>query len=105
LFGPRYGEKRTVVRRKKKATLMPAITLAALSLMVALPTLSSMHLYAATAQRFTTVTVQPGDTLWSIAAAHTNESGDVQASIDRISETNHLTASTLQPGQHLRIPI
>jgi LysM repeat protein len=91
------------VVRRKKVTLMPAITLAALSLMVALPTLSSMH--AATAQRYTTVTVQPGDTLWSIAAAHTSNDGDVQTSIDRISETNHLNASMLQPGQHLRIPI
>jgi LysM repeat protein len=93
----------TVVRRKK-LTLMPAITLAALSLMVALPTLSSMHLYAASAQRFTTVTVQPGDTLWSIASAHMSGSGDVQTTIDRISETNHLSASDLQPGQRLRIP-
>lgn len=93
----------TVVRRKKP-TLMPAITLAALSLMVALPTLSSMHLYAASAQRFTTVTVQPGDTLWSIASAHMSNNGDVQTTIDRISETNHLSASDLQPGQRLRIP-
>jgi len=83
---------------------MPAIALAALSLMVALPTLSSMHLYAASAQRYTTVTVQPGDTLWSIASAHTSSAGDVQESIDRITETNHLAAVTLQPGQHLRIP-
>src|SRR5271166_4661558 len=72
------------VRRRKKLTLMPAIALAALSLMVALPTLSSMHLYAASAQRYTTVTVQPGDTLWSIASAHTSSAGDVQESIDRI---------------------
>ncbi len=62
----------TVVTRKK-FTLMPAIALAALSLMVALPTLSSMHLYAASAQRYATVTVHPGDTLWSIASAHTND--------------------------------
>jgi len=91
------------VVRRKKMTLMPAITLAALSLMVTLPTLSSMH--AASATRYTTVTVQPGDTLWSIAAAHTSDTSDIQTSIDRISETNHLNASAIQPGQHLRIPI
>jgi len=90
------------VVRHKKITLMPAITLAALSLMVTLPTLSSMH--AASAPRFTTVTVQPGDTLWSIASAHSGN-GDIQTTIDRISETNHLSASNLQPGQRLRIPI
>lgn len=97
-------KEQTAVVRRKRMTLMPAISLAALSLMVTLPALSSVHLYAASAQRYATVTVQPGDTLWSIAASHTSANGDIQTSIDRISETNHLSASTLQPGQHLRIP-
>lgn len=90
--------------KRKKFTLMPAITLAALSLMVALPTLSNMHLYAATAQHYKVVTVQPGDTLWSIASSNTANDGDVQETIDRISATNHLQASTILPGEHLRIP-
>lgn len=89
--------------RRKRLTLMPVIALAALSLMVALPTLSSVRLYAATATRFQTVTVHPGDTLWSIAAAHAGD-GDVQESIDRISAVNQLHGATLQPGQRLRIP-
>jgi LysM repeat protein len=92
------------VIKRKRFTLMPAITLAALSLMVALPTLSSMHLYAASAERYATVVVKPGDTLWSIASTYTADTGDVQETIDRITESNHLAASTLQPGQHLRIP-
>lgn len=90
--------------KRKKLTLMPVISLAALSLMVALPTLSNMHLYAATAQRYATVTVQPGDTLWSIAAAHTSDDTNVQSTIDRITEANHLRATSLQPGERLRIP-
>ncbi len=97
-------EERFTVVRRKRFTLMPAIALAALSLMVTLPALSSMHLYAATAQHYTTVTVQPGDTLWSIASAHTPRSSNVQETIDRISEANHVSVSDLQPGQHLRIP-
>jgi nucleoid-associated protein YgaU len=92
------------VGRRKRFTLMPAIALAALSLMVALPTLSSMRLYAATAQHYATVIVQPGDTLWSIAAARSGGNGDVQELVDRISDANHLQAATLQPGQRLRIP-
>ncbi|MGC1380992.1 MAG: LysM peptidoglycan-binding domain-containing protein [Candidatus Baltobacteraceae bacterium] len=83
---------------------MPAIALAALSLTVALPALSSMRLYAATAQRYATVTVHPGDTLWSIASARAGQSADVQEVVDRITEANHLKAATLQPGQRLRIP-
>lgn len=93
-----------MIKRRKKITLMPLIALAALSLTVTLPTLSAVHLHAATPQRYATITVHPGDTLWSIAASHTN-SGDIQASIDRISEVNHLAAVTLQPGEHLRIPL
>ena len=92
------------MRRRKRITLMPLIALAALSLTVTLPTLSAVHLHAATAQRYATVTVNPGDTLWSIAAAHTGNSADVQETIDRISQANHLQAATLQPGEHLRIP-
>ena len=64
-----------------------------------------MHLYAASAQRYAIVTVQPGDTLWSIASAHTTTSdGDVQETIDRITEANHLRVSEIAPGQKLRIP-
>jgi LysM repeat protein len=92
------------VVRRKRFTLMPAIALAALSLMVTIPALSSVHLYAASAERYSTVVVQPGDTLWSIAATHTAQNGDVQETIDRITEANHLQATTLQPGEKLRIP-
>lgn len=93
-----------MVVRRKRFTLMPAIALAGLGLMVALPTLSGMRLYAATAQRYVSVTVAPGDTLWSIAASHAGPS-DVQESIDRISDANHLQGGALQPGEHLRIPV
>lgn len=89
--------------RRKRVTLMPVISLAALSLMVALPVLSSTRLYAASAPRYTVVRVNAGDTLWSIASAHTGDS-DVQDTIDRITSVNHLQGATLQPGQHLQIP-
>jgi predicted Zn-dependent protease len=90
--------------RRKRFTLMPAIALAALGLMVALPTLSSVRLYAASAQRYVTVTVRPGDTLWAIAAAHARPGGDVQESVDRITDANRLGGGTIQPGERLRIP-
>ena len=90
--------------QRKRFTLMPAIALTALALMVALPTLSSVRLYAATTQHYASVTVQPGDTLWSIAAAHARPTADLQELVDRISDANRLQTGTLQPGQHLRIP-
>lgn len=91
--------------KRRRFTLMPIITLAALSLMVTVPALSSMHLYAAAPQHFATVVVHPGDTLWSIASAHTSNDGDVQDTIDRISEVNHLSSVSIHPGQRLRVPM
>ena len=64
--------------KRRRFTLMPIITLAALSLMVTVPALSSMHLYAAAPQHYATVVVHSGDTLWSIASAHTGSTSDVQ---------------------------
>ncbi len=91
--------------RRKRFTLMPLIALASLSLAVSLPTLASGHLYAASPQRYTTVIVKPGDDLWTLAAAHTSATGDVQTTIDRVMADNHLATATLQPGQRLRMPI
>lgn len=91
--------------KRRRFTLMPIITLAALSLMVTVPALSSMHLYAAAPQHYATVVVRPGDTLWSIASAHTGNTTDVQDTIDRITEVNHLSGVSIEPGQRLRVPM
>ena len=49
------------------------------------------------------VVVQPGDTLWSIASA-LHDDGDVRALIDEIQELNGLEGVDLQPGQLLLLP-
>ncbi len=91
------------MKPRKRPTLMPAIALATLGLMVALPTLSG-SLHAASEQRYTTHTVRGGDTLWAIAAAHTPGDGDVQDTIDRITAINHLGSGSIHIGEHLRVP-
>jgi nucleoid-associated protein YgaU len=52
---------------------------------------------------FATVTVQPGDTLWAIAADRYPNS-DVRAKVWQIEQVNHLSGETLQPGETLRVP-
>lgn len=52
---------------------------------------------------FETVTVMPGDTLWSIAQS-VAPNADAQAVIAAIEELNQLETLTLQPGQKLAIP-
>jgi len=49
------------------------------------------------------VTVQPGDTLWAIAADRYPNS-DVRAKVWQIEQLNHLSGETLQPGETLRVP-
>ena len=82
---------------------MPAVALAALSALVAVPTLSMGRLHAASVTHFGRVTVHSGDTLWSIAASHL-KSGSIEARIDEIVRVNHLGGAALVPGEQLRVP-
>lgn len=91
-------------RPQRKLTLMPLIALSTLSLMVTLPTLSANRLHAAGLEQTRSVTVRPGETLWTIAASSTRPGEDVTATVDRISAANHLSGGMLLPGQRLRIP-
>jgi len=50
----------------------------------------------------TVVTVQPGDTLWSIAGA-VAPGRDPRRVIERIRQSNHLTSVSLTPGQTLKV--
>jgi LysM repeat protein len=46
--------------------------------------------------------VQPTDTLWSIATKHSP--GDPREGIWELQRRNHLTGTTLVPGQRLVLP-
>jgi hypothetical protein len=46
--------------------------------------------------------VQPGDTLWTIAA--TSYGGDPREVVWRLRERNHLAGTTIVPGEVLRLP-
>ena len=50
-----------------------------------------------------TVTVQPGDTLWSIASSLDGDR-DVRALVDEIQHLNDLAGVDLMPGQTLQLP-
>ncbi|MBK9178849.1 MAG: LysM peptidoglycan-binding domain-containing protein [Acidimicrobiales bacterium] len=47
--------------------------------------------------------VQPGDTLWAVAAELTPSGGDVRATVDLLADLNG-GAATLQVGQRLLLP-
>jgi len=50
-----------------------------------------------------TVVVQPGDTLWSIASAH-YPSDDVRIRVDDIERANRLPSPVIEVGQTLQLP-
>jgi hypothetical protein len=49
------------------------------------------------------VTVQPGQTLWDLAAS-VSHGGDVRSTMSHLEAINHLDSTTLQVGQTLRVP-
>jgi nucleoid-associated protein YgaU len=51
----------------------------------------------------TTVVVQPGDTLWSIASQR-YPSDDVRARVEDIERANGLSSPVIQVGETLRLP-
>jgi nucleoid-associated protein YgaU len=50
-----------------------------------------------------TIVVQPGDTLWAIAAAH-YPSDDVRARVSDIERANGLQSPAIEVGETLRLP-
>jgi predicted Zn-dependent protease len=90
--------------KRKRMTLMPAVALATLSALIAIPALSQSRLYAAAPVHVAHVTVQHGDNLWSIADRFTPASGNVQETVDQIEQANHLDGATVVPGEHLEVP-
>lgn len=50
------------------------------------------------------VQVQPGDTLYDLAARITTD-GDVNATVERIEDLNRLDSAMLYAGQRLRVPV
>jgi hypothetical protein len=65
--------------------------------------MSAQLAYGSSPARYERVTVAPGDTVWSIAAAHYG--GDPRARVDQIIRANHLASPSLVPGETLRIPV
>ncbi|MGH7727980.1 MAG: LysM peptidoglycan-binding domain-containing protein [Vulcanimicrobiaceae bacterium] len=83
---------------------MPAIMLAALGALVAVPALSQVRLHAAGVTREAHVVVRPGDTLWTIAGRYTARDAAVEDTVDAIVAANHLSNATIVPGERLSIP-
>ncbi len=91
-------------RRPRKFTLVPLIALGCLSLAVTVPVLSAATIHAAPPVRYSSVIVQPGDNVWSLAERTVPSGADVQSVVDNIVAVNHIDSTGLVPGQRIRVP-
>jgi nucleoid-associated protein YgaU len=82
-------------RLRQWALVLPAVL--ALSLVLAKVALGG------SSQADVTVVVQPGDTLWAIAAAH-YPADDVRSRVADIERANGLQSPVIEAGETLRLP-
>ena len=88
-----------------------ARTLVVLSLAIVLGSLVSANAGAGTeagpskAGSFITVTVAPGETIWSLATGMTTDGGDTRGLVSQILEVNSLASVDVEAGQKIRIPL
>jgi LysM repeat protein len=84
--------------------IRPAGRLAAVFMLAAAVSVSlAVVAHGGTAAQDATVVVQPGDTLWSIAAQH-YPSDDVRARVVDIESANGLKSPVIEAGETLRLP-
>jgi LysM repeat protein len=83
---------------------MPAVAMAALGALVAIPALSQSRIYAAGPQHFASITVRHGQNLWTIADKYTPAGESVQDTVDHILAVNGKSSAVVTPGEHLKIP-
>jgi LysM repeat protein len=90
-----------LTRRGLAVAVLATVLLAALLLLVARwsagPSPAAPALPAGS-----TVTVQPGDTLWSIAQ-RAEPNSDPRLVVDQLRKANHLNSVVLSPGQTLKV--
>jgi nucleoid-associated protein YgaU len=86
-------------RRMRPIGRLAAVTLLALSVSLWLAIVA----HGGTSVQDATVVVQPGDTLWSIAAQR-YPSDDVRARVDGIERANGLRSPVIEAGEILRLP-
>ncbi|HEY8863821.1 MAG TPA: LysM peptidoglycan-binding domain-containing protein [Candidatus Dormibacteraeota bacterium] len=86
-------------RRIKPIHRVAAVLLLGLSVSLGLAVVA----HGGTAPQDSNVVVQPGDTLWSIAAQH-YPSSDVRARVDEIERANAMHSPVIQVGETLRLP-
>ena len=104
-----YAIDRTVYRpqyRKVKLQQLAVIVSIGIFLIIFLCMVFSLNTNKTinTDYQYEPITVQKGDTLWSLAARH-NHVTDINVLVNKTIKYNNLSSTYIQPGQVLYIPI
>ena len=101
MYATGYGIRPTRSSRRqiKPAGRLAAVLLLALAVSLGLAVVA----HGGTAPAYSTIVVEPGDTVWSIAAEH-YPSDDVRARVQDIESANQLSSPILEVGETLRLP-
>jgi LysM repeat protein len=102
MYAAGYGIRPLRSRRSASGRLLRQWALVLVAL-VALSVVLAKVALGGGSQADVTVVVQPGDTLWAIAAAH-YPSDDVRSRVDDIERANGLQSPVIQAGETLRLP-
>lgn len=95
--------RRGLRRSRRSLRRDPLVVAAALACAVLFLLLLARAAYGGTSVGGERVTVQPGQTLWSIAAER-YPGDDVRARVDQIIDANHLHGGQLYAGETLTLP-
>jgi LysM repeat protein len=103
MYATGYSLQRTRVTRRNTGVRVGARSVAVAALVAACGIALAVVAHGGGGQPDTTVVVQPGDTLWSIAASH-YPSDDVRVRVDDIERANGLAGPAIEAGQTLHLP-
>lgn len=92
------------IANRFRFTVFVVITIIALTI-IANMILGLGTAQGSTVQEFRTVTVNTGDTLWSIAETYMPESMDTREAVYVITSVNELSGSDIYAGMQLQIPV
>lgn len=102
---PAVDAPRLRLTRRGRVAVAAVALLAIGSLAIVLGPSGAASDQAGAPQQFTTVSVQPGQTVWDIAAK-ANPRGDIRDTVDQIIKLNALeSAGGLQMGAQLAVPV
>lgn len=82
-------------------------SLLCLSVLIGTMTLAfgGSNAYATSAEAYTEVVVEAGDTLWDIARAYGPSDVDLRVLVYNIEQLNGVSANSLMPGDVLLVPV